>query len=233
MVTHVGSKIIGTPTLGLRGLVLWLKFDEGSGTAANDSSLYNNHGVINGATWTTGKFGSALKFNGSGAYVNVADSPSLKIGESSGTWVFWVCCLGDTGNEQTILKHGTTTPSIRPYLDPGTMPSYGKMQLRIEYERGTADWGTEFLLELNKWYHVAITFDGSSLNVYLNGVRSDYAMATSSLGRHGGDITVSEATNSFWGYIDNVLIYNRAISEDEIKLLYYNRIGAVLSKSVS
>jgi len=58
----------------------WWKFDEGSGTTANDSSGNENHGTFNGdPQWVNGKFGKALKFDGGSDYLDVPDSNSLDI----------------------------------------------------------------------------------------------------------------------------------------------------------
>ena len=55
-------------------------FDAGSGTTAADQSGNNNTGTLSNATWsTTGKYGNALSFNGSNAYVSVPDSNSLDL----------------------------------------------------------------------------------------------------------------------------------------------------------
>jgi len=60
-----------------QGLVGYWNFDQGSGTTASDSSGYNNHGTIYGASWTSGKVGGALSFDGLDDYVDCGNSETL------------------------------------------------------------------------------------------------------------------------------------------------------------
>ena len=73
----------------LNGLVGWWKFDEGSGTVAYDSSGNGNNGnLTNGPTWTTGKIGGALSFDGENDYVDV---PSIQSVNGGGvTFAVWI-----------------------------------------------------------------------------------------------------------------------------------------------
>jgi hypothetical protein len=61
------------------GLVAAYGFDEGAGTAIGDASGLNNNGVASGTTWTTGKFGTALVFNGTTAQVTIPNAASLQL----------------------------------------------------------------------------------------------------------------------------------------------------------
>src|SRR5204862_394492 len=71
--------ISGPSAAATTGLVAAYSFDEASGTTAKDSSGNGNAGTISNATWTTGKNGGALSFNGTTSLVTVADSPSLDL----------------------------------------------------------------------------------------------------------------------------------------------------------
>ena len=84
LVTQIGAKIDLETAMGI-----WL-FDENRGTVATDISGNNNHGEIQGAEWVKGKFGTALKFNGTSARVVIADSDSLyaKKAWTITSWVF-------------------------------------------------------------------------------------------------------------------------------------------------
>ena len=84
LVTQIGAKIDLETAMGI-----WL-FDENRGTVATDISGNNNHGEIQGAEWVKGKFGTALKFNGTSARVVIADSESLyaKKAWTITSWVF-------------------------------------------------------------------------------------------------------------------------------------------------
>ena len=73
------------------GTVGYWHFDEGSGTIAYDSSGQGNNGTIYGATWTSGKVGGALEFDGKDDYVEVPDNPSLDTGSDEDVTIeVWV-----------------------------------------------------------------------------------------------------------------------------------------------
>jgi len=226
-----GYKVIGTQTLGLRGLVLWLKFNEGSGSIAKDSSFYNNHGTIYGATWTDGKFGKALSLDGVDDYGKVPHTESLKFtNKDELTVMAWIYLKGLTGNHQMIVCKG---------LVPGYW-LYWKFD--ENYWRFLIADGTNYLYAqyydlnpLNKWLQLVGVYSNNTVMLYVNGEKKDENTKTLT------DFTLTENlligknpydTYYFNGTIDEVRIYNRALSEEEIKMLYYNRIGAVPSKTI-
>ena len=102
LVTQIGAKIDLETAMGI-----WL-FDENRGTVATDISGNNNHGEIQGAEWVKGKFGTALKFNGTSARVVIADSDSLyaKKAWTITSWVFVDTMEG--GHGHIIAKRGAT-----------------------------------------------------------------------------------------------------------------------------
>jgi len=226
-----GYKVIGTQTLGLRGLVLWLKFNEGSGNIAYDSSFYNNHGTIYGATWTDGKFGKALGFDGVDDYVDCGNDESLNITDEI-TIVAWVKPVSFS-----------TYNFIAKKYEAYTILFY-KSKLRFDIKDGgqwrwdtSNDYAPPGGFQLGQWYFVAGTYDGSVIKLYLNGdyvAHTDYTgdIDATAKNLYIGANTTTPPTHFFDGLIDEVRIYNRALSKNEIKMLYYNRIGAVPSKAI-
>jgi len=226
-----GYKVIGTQTLGLRGLVLWLKFNEGSGNIAYDSSFYNNHGTIYGATWTDGKFGKALSFDGVDDYVEVADSSSL-----------------DITDEITIMAWVKPRGSYADLTYPTIVRKEGAYGLRFGHSTGNLNgviWiggsavysnSIENAWDTTRWTHFAFVYDGQYLRLYRNGVEAATPKAcTGTIDVSANNLGIGASGKGsylFNGTIDEVRIYNRALSENEIKMLYYNRISAVPSKTI-
>jgi len=228
-----GYKVIGTQTLGLRGLVLWLKFNEGSGNIAYDSSFYNNHGTIYGATWTDGKFGKALSFDGVDDYVEVPNEDRLTY-LTPITIAVWIYPTEfNIDNEIISSTYGAGGYELA-IMNDGT-------KVKFQYHNGT-QWRVSafsYTFSTNKWYFIAVTYSANGGEMFING---------ESIGTfpYTGDIVNPPNTDSlfigtcanpeyrewFNGTIDEVRIYNRALSENEIKMLYYNRIGAVPSKTI-
>jgi len=150
--------------LGLRGLVLWLKFNEGSGNIAYDSSFYNNHGTIYGATWTDGKFGKALSFDGVDDYVRTGSVNGF--GETI-TISFWVNHNSIEGEQHYI----------RGWVNTGFLiwkNRYNMLEFVVVDPDGT--WHTtrsyeNTISETGRWYHLSFVYDKDAVDtaIYVNG----------------------------------------------------------------
>jgi len=230
--TSVGSKVIETPTLGLRGLRLWLSFNEGSGSTAYDSSFYNNHGTIVGAVWTDGKFGTALYYDGVDDYVDCGNSYSLNHFESLTLAVMAKQTGWTYGADAWVVDKDYTGYRL-----------WGKDRFIFAIRSPSQDWvwcDAGPVPQLNTWYFVVGVYDADALKIriYVNGelkaecdvpekINFDYVgWSHLRLGRH------SSADNYYPIVIDDFKLYVRALSENEVKMLMYNRIGAVPSKTI-
>jgi len=226
-----GYKIIGTQTLGLRGLVLWLKLNEGSGNIAYDSSFYHNDGTIYGATWVDGKFGKALYFDGVDDRVIVLDSPNLDFTHKSITIAMWVKTTHTSGGWHYLL-----------HKDAGDC-NLGTRGVVLTYRYGSPKItsGDCSVLSGNnindgEWHFVVGQVrdngDGTATQkIFVDGVLNNE--------RTGSNLRIENDSKNiqcphvyFEGIIDEVMIFNRALSEDEIKLLYHHRVGAVSGKAI-
>jgi len=226
-----GYKVIGTQTLGLRGLVLWLKFNEGSGNIAYDSSFYNNHGTIYGATWTDGKFGKALSFDGVDDYVEIPDFSGVNDQITITAWVF-LPTKDQPTNYPPILEKFENWGN-RIWLNLITTSE----KVHLGYALDGQDW--RFIstsIDYNRWVFVAGVVNGRKMKIYIDGLLKiegqheyDFDWASINAPIRMGKGLDKRILN---GTIDEVRIFNRALSENEIKMLYYNRIGAVPSKTI-
>ena len=178
----------------------------------NDVSGNGNNGTISGATWTTsGKYGNALTFNGTNGLVSINNATSLQLttGMTLEAWVFPTTVSNKwrdviyKGNDNYYLE-GTSNHSSRPAMG-GTF--------------GSDLVGTS-ALTANTWAHLAATYDGATMRLYVNGVQvasraQTGAIATSTNPLQiGGDSIYGQY---FAGRIDEVRIYNRALSAAEIQ----------------
>jgi len=196
-------------------------FNEGSGTVVNDVSGNGNNGTISGATWTTsGKYGNALTFNGTSARVTVNDSNSLDLttGMTLEAWLFPTA----VGGWRDVIYKGTddiyylmgssddSTPALGGTFSPSAL-------------RGTSS------LPLNAWTYLAGTYNGTTMRLYVNGVQVSSRAQT-------GPIQTSTAVLTMGGdalygqyfavRIDEVRIYNRALSAAEIQSDMSSALGA-------
>jgi hypothetical protein len=196
------------------GLVAAYSFNEGTGTQVIDKSGNGNTGVITGATWTSsGRFGSALSFNGTSSWVTVTDSAVLDLKQSV-TLEAWVYPKSSTGWQAAVIKEQTGGLSYALYgnSDPGTPVGTIHTTNDVNLYGGSG-------LPLNTWSHLAVTYNGSVLKLYVNGtlvnsqsVSGQMPVSTNVL-RIGGDSVWGEYFN---GLIDEVRVYNRALSAAQI-----------------
>ena len=202
---------------------LYWPFDEGSGLTTADTSGHNNTGqLIGGVTWTTGKYGKALQFDGSTGYVNAGNNPSTNIL----TMAAWVK-MDTAGNDQKV--GGNQSGDAGGYK----MSIYGtKVEFEVRdtqnnvYLNRSVSGGT--LLTLGCWYHVAGVYNAqnNSIKTYVNGAldRELDNVPDNALGSTTGSFIMGREpwttpTRFFDGAIEDVRVYDRALSDQEIKTL--------------
>jgi len=203
------------------GLVGYWNFDEGSGSIAHDSSGNGNDGTIYGATWTPGKFGYALGFDGIDDFVKVTSPPNLPAGNSARTITAWVNVkvLPKGVNEGVVVGYGTTSGDSSFELGV-----FGENKdNRFFYSQWYRDVVGNTIPQVGQWYHIAITHDGTTQRLYVNGVVESTGSLTPNT-PSGTDLLIgkfyqTDISRQFNGLIDEVGIWNRALSAEEIKQL--------------
>ena len=207
------------------GLVAHWKLDETSGTTANDSSGNGYHGNLEGgisfdANSVIGAEGTALNFDGVDDLVDAGNVP-LKGSFSVALWALPQDLANVAGflhkwdrSSQQFLKHSFW---IGPDWTDGAMrfvvyPSiYGKGMVT-----------TDTILAIDSWVHVAATFDGTNQRVYVNGVLTDTGPERmNGLPGIDGTLYMGRRNNADWfnGALDDVRIYNYALSDNEVHWL--------------
>ncbi len=211
------------------GLIDRWKFDLGSGTSAADSASGNHTGTLNdGVTWGTGKIGAhdTVYDYMSSQYTDVGTVGTG--GLSAMTVCAWVKSTGDTGNYQNVIGafDGTTGWMIHIRDSVNTLILLG--------DGGAYYYGGPTVID-DTWHHIALVFDGTltgdsnRLKLYVDGTQ------ITSLTAGGSAIPATVPTPSgetfqigalkdigryFYGGIDDVRIYNRALSGAEITTVY-------------
>jgi rhamnogalacturonyl hydrolase YesR len=206
----------GSPPIG------YWKFDEGSGNVAHDSSGNGNDGTIYTATWTAGRVGSALHFNGVDSWVEVPTGPTLT-GLSQITLEAWIQEDSITSDLKGIIsKCDGSAPPINAEYFLGTNDNG---RVFFETDNGTAIFSSQsdrLIVQAGRWYHVAGTWSGDSYVIYIDGQQVLSGTCTPQttlsnslpvqIGRHGTWSWVY-----FQGTIDEVKIYNYARTANDIR----------------
>ena len=205
------------------GLVLAYGFEETSGTTANDASPFANTGTVNGATGTaSGKFGRALSFDGSNDRVDVPDANSLDLGNAM-TLEAWVKPTSNSGWRTAVLKERGANLVYGLYSSNGATPAG---ETFTGAENGLA---APSALALNTWTHIATTYDGAALRLYVNGALAATKAITGTMPSTANPLRIGG--NAVWGeyfagLIDEVRVYNRPLSEAELKTDMNTAVGS-------
>ena len=179
-----------------------------------------NEGTITGATWTNaGKFNKALSFNGSTSYIGCGYT-GLPTGNNDRTITFWINPVSISSSWGGMVAYGTASASQDFVIQwNGTNP-----RILVGKHSANADASSLTNIPMSEWSFIAVTLSGEdSISYYLNGNADGTAtlsgintvLAFSQIGRGH-----NSATYSFNGLIDEVKIYNYALTQDEIKAEY-------------
>jgi hypothetical protein len=203
-------------------LVAHWRFDEDSGSTVHDTSGNDNHGTFVGdPQWTTGKLGGALEFNGSSDYVEVPFSESLRvINQGDFSIAAWFKLNEFPGEYKSVFQQADDTSG-----GPGRTWLFFHQSDEIRSSLGGAATGSGVGMESGVWYHavVVVTEGGTndSVQLYVNGEAAGAARQDSMEDSEGVFyIGAHKALGNIWdGPLDDIRIYNHALSEAEIRKL--------------
>ncbi len=207
------------------GLVGYWSFNDATSTKATDFSGNGNTGTLTGANglpvWTGGKVGSALKFDGVDDYVQVNDAPELRWNHPE-TVSMWVKTNTPATTQPVFMKDNNDALNREFQLDiiSNKFVTYINLDgTGANFDSVTAN--TFGNIAAGVWYHVVVVRTGSNLIIYVNGI-SDSVASTAAPNKAAPVILGAyfSASLYFNGLLDEVRIYNRALSADEIGKLY-------------
>jgi len=195
------------------------RFDEGAGTVAADSSGYGNDGTLNGAPeWVASRLGGALDFDGSADFVEVPHSPSLSITDEI-TIAAWTYMRASASGEMAIVSKGGWAANDLPYELTETP---GDVIFWQFYDDGGRDSCAPSSPPVDEWHHIAGTYDGKVFKCYIDGELAEEWGYVGKMPENTASVTIGRRSRGgtfFNGMIDEVQIYNRALTAAEIKQL--------------
>jgi hypothetical protein len=229
MVSGVAAVLVlSLAQITVAGQLGYWAFDEGSGTTVKDSSGKGNPGTLmNGATWGTGKFGKAVQLDGVDDYVQIAHNVNLCV-TTEVTVSAWVYAErnngpGTEGYQGIVAKGNSPHRSYSLYTTTaGALHfSVGPNGVWIGPTSSTS-------LPTKQWVHVAVKVEGGVIKFFINGVAAGTGGTGVTLpGAADTSVvyigrTAEGATRSFQGMIDDVRIYDLALTDQQIKDLFNN-----------
>lgn len=218
------------------GLLAYFPFNEGHGEEVNNLVLYGTGAKLVGASWwaCTAPIGNpghkVMQFDGIDDYIEVPYAPGLNPAQF--TIACWVKVTGGQGTYRSVVTSRNTSPQTSGYM------IYAGDNNKWQFWVGNpSQWdtlaGTEIVL--HQWTHLAATFDGSNLTLYLNGELKAKRTATyiangqKSL-RIGAGSTESAAPRYFFpGQIAEFSVWNTPLSPDKIKATIHKSLDSVLA----
>jgi hypothetical protein len=219
-------------------LVAHWQFDEGSGTIAYDSAG-NNDGTIYGAQWTTGIIGGGLNFDGINDYVEIPDADCLtpryeitiswwifnRGGQSASIYKYAMCPSEPSSPGNSRAYHLSVADKYTNNNSYTTMAIFSAVNTYdyISYITSDNQWS------LNGWHHVVGTFNRGQAAIYIDGeMKASKTFTVSSIMNDAQPLIIGGlweyCGDSFLsclnGLADDVRIYNRALSAEEIRQIY-------------
>ena len=210
------------------GLVAYYPFNGN----ANDESGNGNHGTVNGATLTTDRFGntnSSYSFDGVDDYVSQGDLNNINI-SSSVTMSVWIYKKNDNDGipSENIMSIVQSSGSSQPHL--GIL--YSDEKIRAQTKDNTDTWGlnntfSDTAVPMESWHNLVFSFSKPNYIFYLDGVPDGSGTWDNNIKDNDSSPYLYIGTRGdlhssyfFTGLIDNIRIYNRALSEPEVQTLY-------------
>jgi len=219
--------LVGAAEPAASDLALWLKLDETWGTTAVDSSGNGNHGVLAGdGVWQPagGPRGGAMEFNGTNSFINVPDAPNLD-NTAAFTLAYWLRADAyTTGGAGLVSKRNAISDNnaFTTFLQVDRL-------INVDIDGSNNRFTSVTAIETGRWYHVAITFDGSQptnqrARLYLNGALDRVAAESSpAVPNYNSSVKIglthSNVTTYFKGAMDDIRFYRRALPAEEIVAL--------------
>ncbi len=207
------------------GLVGYWGLNEGTGNTAHDTSGYNNHGNIHGAKWNDEGISSySLKFDGNWDYVTVDDGDVLNFDDTNAfTLSVWIKWDGGTSpRNQGIIQNMFLNKGYKLTLD---------IEERVHFRigDGTTCYDCRHEIQPNQWYYITAVWDGNDQCLFIDGelvnqsLNENFQIAREIFKylEFGNNWGYTDNLNTFNGLIDEIRIYERALTNSEIKELYH------------
>lgn len=199
---------------------------------AQDATGNNHDGTVHGATLTTDRFGNsgrAYSFDGTDDYVSVPDDDDWTLGEDPFTISVWVNFNSVNGRD-VFIGHDEGPGNINKWIFWHDASGHGSSGSAVRFHTNSST--VPFLDPIvffwtpntGNWYHIGITRDDDTYTLYIDGDEVTSEEHSNVISNPATSLTIGMAENIFFdGSIDDVRIYDRALSDDEFETLYTHK----------
>lgn len=190
---------------------------------ANDTSGNNHHGIVSGAVLTTDRFGhpnSAYYFDGINDHIRIPNHDSLNVREAISI-NFWMNIGQLFTREAFPISHGSWENRWKVSLIPGD-----RLRWTIKTGSGITDLDSDLLFTINTWYNITVTYNGSDFELYVDGELNSFSQWSGLISPTTYDLMFGQRlpndyNYNFKGILDDIRIYDYALSVQEIQDLYH------------
>ncbi|MEN8155532.1 MAG: glycerophosphodiester phosphodiesterase family protein [Bacteroidota bacterium] len=212
------------------GLVAHWPLDETGGDTIYDHSGNDNHGwLVSNPEWTEGKIVNAMKFDGVEDYVQIPLTGSLNITTSAVSMSTWVKLSYLPGEMPSTYGpvYDSDSDCYIIYEDANN----NELRFKVATSGGAERPGiNSSRLRTGEWIHVVGVYDGSQASIYMNGVVEDTHTGLSGTVKPNQSARMGEnGGHYFKGGVDDLQIYNRALTDKEIQFLYEAKSQACIT----
>ncbi len=240
------TAVFDLDSTGSGELIGYWALNDGTGTTALDSSGMGGDGTLTnmepGSDWVTGSLGLALEFDGNNEYVEIEDRDDLDLAGSDFTVAAWLkpATFGESSQGRIVDHDGGSSGGGGWTFQLMDNASFVTSGLAYQVNGTSISSSNPNLITLDTWQHAAVTYDSGTLTFYVGGqprgVRTGApaVVATSAPIRIG--MRATDSDRDFNGSIDEVRVYDRALSQAEIQDLAAPCLGSqdlVLNETVT
>jgi|GEM_PF-3832615 len=198
-------------------LIAYWSFNEGTGSIAYDNTAYGDNGTISGATWNDGGLNGSLTFDGVNDHISVSNSTNLEISNSISVEA-WIYRDSQSRDEMVVSKRSGETGFALWFYWGINKALFNTGNTDFNAVCSTTD------IQSGVWYHIVGTYDGTVRKIYVNGVLENSVTATGQLSSNTANLEIGKYnlsnTHYFDGAIDEVKIYDRALTAEEVYAHY-------------
>lgn len=218
--TQIKQKIFQWPSNNASGLVAYYKCNNGAGTVLTNSVIPGTNGTLqNSPTWTASPVqfaANAISFDGTNDFVTIPDNNTLDI-TTAITIEAWVYATKNTGVQNVLSK--SSNSANNGYIFPRTDNGWAQVVIYFHIAGGWRTLSASYP-SLNAWHHLAATYDGATIRLYINGVQAASSARTGSITINANPLALGNQTGYaeyFGGSADEFRIWNVARTQVQIQ----------------